>query len=61
LKSIEEVKLIHNSENEKLINSNYYKDILCLYNFKTINNIGIVYDDSKNTNFLERVPNEFIL
>jgi len=61
LSNIEEVKLIHNSENEKLINSNYYSNILCLYNFKTINNIGIVYDDSKNTNFLERVPNEFIL
>ena len=58
---IEEVKFIHNSKNEKLINKKYYNNILCLYDFKTINNIGIIYDDSKNTNFLERVPSEFVL
>ena len=58
---IEEVKFIHNLKNEKLINKKYYNNILCLYDFKTINNIGIVYDESKNTNFLERVPSEFVL
>lgn len=58
---IEEVKFIHNSKNEKLISKEYYSNILCLYDFYTINNIGIVYDDSKNTNFLEKVPSEFVL
>ena len=58
---IEEVKFIHNLKNEKLINKKYYNNILCLYDFKTINNLGIVYDESKNTNFLERVPSEFVI
>ena len=34
--------------------------ILCLYDFNTVNNLGIVYDESKNTNFLEKVPKEFV-
>ena len=29
--------------------------------FKTVNNLGIVYDESKNSNFLEKVPKEFII
>jgi hypothetical protein len=61
LSDIEDVKFIHNSKNEKLINKKYYNNILCLYDFKTINNIGRVYDESKNTNFLEEVPSEFVL
>jgi hypothetical protein len=61
ISDIDEVKCIHNSKNEKLINKSYYHNILCLYDFKTINNIGIVYDESKNTNFLEKVPSEFVL
>jgi hypothetical protein len=61
LSDIEDVKFIHNSKNEELINKKYYNNILCLYEFKTINNIGIVYDESKNTNFLEEVPSEFVL
>jgi hypothetical protein len=61
ISDIEEVKFIHNSKNEKLINKEYYNNILCLYDFKTINNIEIVYDESSNTNFLEKVPSEFVL
>jgi hypothetical protein len=61
ISDIEEVKFIHNSKNEKLINKEYYYNILCLYDFKTINNIEIVYDESSNTNFLEKVPSEFVL
>lgn len=61
LSDIEEVKLIHTKKNEKLIDKENYNNILCLYNFKTINNLGIVFDESKNTNFLEKVPNEFVL
>lgn len=58
---IEEIRDIHNSKNEKLINKKNYNNILCLYDFKVINNIGIVYDESSNTNFLEKVPSEFVL
>jgi hypothetical protein len=59
-REIGKVKELHESKNEKLISMDFYDNILCLYNFKTINNIGIVYDDSKYTNFLERVPSEFL-
>lgn len=38
-----------------------YDDILCYYDFKTVNNLGIIYDESKHTNFLERVPKDFVL
>ncbi len=38
-----------------------YDDILCYYDFKTINNLGIVYDESRNLNFLEKVPPNFVL
>ncbi len=55
------IKEIHDSEVETLLKKDYYPNILCLYNFKTINNIGIVYDESKYSNFLEKVPSEFVL
>lgn len=58
---IEKVREIHSLKNEQLITKNYYSNILCLYDFEIINNIGIVYDNSKYTNFLEKVPSEFIL
>jgi hypothetical protein len=58
---IEKIRDLHETKNGDLINKNYYNDILCLYDFQTINNIGIVYDESKNTNFLEKVPSEFVL
>ena len=58
---IKQIKELHESKNEKLVSKDYYNDILCLYDFQTINNIGIIYDESKNTNFLERVPSEFVL
>jgi hypothetical protein len=58
---IKKIKELHESKNEKLASKDYYDNILCLYDFKTINNIGIVYDESKNTNFLEEVPSEFVL
>ena len=38
-----------------------YDDVLCYYDFKTINNMGIIYDESKNLNFLEKVPSDFVL
>ena len=30
------------------------------YNFETMNNLGIVYDESKYTNFLELVPKDYV-
>jgi hypothetical protein len=58
---IEKARNLHLLKNEQLIDKYYYGNILCLYDFQTINNIGIVYDNSKYTNFLEKVPSEFIL
>ena len=51
---------LYESEIHNLVIKNYYDDVLFLYDFKTINNIGIVYDESKYTNFLEKVPEKYI-
>ena len=58
---IQEAKDLYETESDKILNKTYYDDILCLYDFNTINNLGIVYDESKYTHFMERVPDEFIL
>lgn len=58
---IKVAKAVYETEGEKLISNPKYKDILCLYNFRTINNIGIIFDESKNNNFLEKVPEKFVL
>lgn len=57
---IEKGKELYHSEIHNLLIRNFYDDILCYYDFKTINNLGIVYDESKNTNFLEKVPSEYV-
>jgi hypothetical protein len=59
--SIKDSKTIFEKETDVILNNRFYGDILCLYDFNTINNLGIVYDESKNSNFLEKVPKEFIL
>ena len=51
---INKMKDLYETESFEISKKEYYKNILCLYNFKRINNLGIVYDESKNTNFLER-------
>ena len=53
-------KLIYQSETDVILEEEFYNDILFLHNFNNINNLGIIYDESKNTNFLERVPKEYI-
>lgn len=58
---IKKAKKLYETEIHKIIESDYYNKILCLYNFKLTNNIDIVYDESKNAHFLEKVPKEFIL
>lgn len=58
---INTAKELYETNVDKIVNLECYKDILCLYDFENINNLGIVYDESSNSNFLERVPDEFIL
>ena len=53
-------KELYESELHNLVIRNYYDNLLFLYDFNTINNIGIVYDESKYTNFLEKVPQKYI-
>jgi hypothetical protein len=52
--NIDDAKDSYQSKTFDLITKTYYNKLLCHYNFKRINNLGIVYDESKNTNFLER-------
>ena len=57
---VDVIRDLYYGEIHNLLLNKSYDDILCYYDFKTINNIGIVYDESKNTNFLEKVPVEYI-
>ena len=57
---IEKGKILYESETHNLLLHKFYDDVLCYYDFKTINNLGIIYDESKNTNFLEKVPTEYV-
>lgn len=57
---IKDIRELYNIEMNKILTKKCYDNILCLYDFKTVNNLGIIYDESKHTNFLERVPKEFI-
>lgn len=43
-----------------IIKDETYDKIICLYDFKNINNLGIIYDESKYNNFLEIIPEEFL-
>jgi hypothetical protein len=44
----------------KVIDTPLYDNVLTLYEFDEINNLGIIYDNSKNCNFLEKIPKDFI-
>ncbi len=59
--TIDNSKSIYKSKDYDIIKKTFYNDILFFYDFETINNIGVVYDNSKNTHFLEKVPNQFVL
>jgi hypothetical protein len=54
-------KSIYKSKDYDIIKKRFYSEILFFYDFETTNNIGVVYDNSKNTHFLEKVPNQFVL
>jgi hypothetical protein len=63
LQRISDINIIRDlyyGEIHNLLLSKSYDDLLCFYDFKTINNLGIVYDESKYANFLEKVPVEYI-
>lgn len=45
---------------EKMLNKTHYEDILFLFDFKYKNNFNIILDESKNTNFMEKLPLEFL-
>jgi len=59
--NIKDSKSIYEKETDVILKNRFYDDIVCLYDFQTINNLGIVYDESKNANFLEKVPKEYII
>ena len=60
ISDIELGKQLYNTEPHNLLWKKYYEDILCFYDFETKNNIGIIFDESKYTNFLEKVPIEYV-
>jgi len=37
-----------------------YKNLIFNYDFDTVNNQGIIFDNSSNSYFVEKVPKEFI-
>jgi len=57
---INDAKDLYHSELTNLVEKYYYEDLICLYDFETINNQQIVFDESKNCNFLEKVPIQYI-
>jgi hypothetical protein len=57
---IEIAKELYTTPTDLVLNKQYYRDILFLYDFQTVNNLGIVYDESPYNNFMEKVPLEFI-
>jgi hypothetical protein len=58
--NINDIRELYNVDMNKILTKTSYNDILCLYDFESANNLGIIYDESKNTNFLEKVPKEFV-
>jgi hypothetical protein len=57
---IQVAKELFNTYYKDLVKKEYYENILCIYDFETINNKGIIYDESKHSNFLEKIPKEFV-
>jgi hypothetical protein len=57
---IDIIKKIYDTELEDLNKLEEYNSIIFNYKFDTINNQGIIFDNSSNSFFVERVPIEFI-
>lgn len=52
---------IHQTPIYKMYGEEYYNDIYCLYNFRNTNINKMIYDESKNSNYLELVPDYFVI
>lgn len=59
--NIKTVKEILTTELNDYPRKKFYNNLLCCYDFQTINNLGIIYDESKNNNYLELIPEDFKL
>ena len=57
---IETVKKIHKTDINNLNKVEEYNNLIFNYDLNTVNNQGIIYDNSNNTYFVEKVPTEFI-
>ena len=57
---IDVVKKIHNTDVSDLNKLKEYKNIIFNYKFDIVNNQEIIFDNSANTYFVEKVPSEFI-
>lgn len=57
---IQKSKYLYTNGIISLIDTPLYDNVLALYEFDEINNLDIVYDNSKNCNFLEKIPTTFI-
>lgn len=59
--SIDFAKSLIDTEYHDMPIKKHYDDILCIYDFKLLNNYKNVFDNSKYSHFLELVPKEFVL
>ena len=57
---IDVVKKIYETNVSDLNKLEEYKNIIFNYEFDTINNQGIIFDNSSNSYFVERIPKDFI-
>lgn len=57
---IDKIKTICNTDVSNLNKLQEYENIIFNYSFNTINNQGIVYDNSSNNYYVEQIPKEFI-
>lgn len=55
ISGIDVVKNFVNINPEKFPTYKNYKNLLCYYDFQILNNLGIIYDESSNKNFLEKI------
>ena len=55
ISGIDIVKNFVNISPDKFPTCKDYKNLLCYYDFQILNNLGIIYDESSNNNFLEKI------
>ena len=57
---IDVVKEIAETDSSNLNKLEEYKNIIFNHEFDTVNNEGIVFDNSENTFFAEKIPSFFV-